>query len=203
MVSSWLLLYVFTKAKHKTHEMITQTQKDDPSCFDDAMQLQALPDIAHSGLSAVAVDVKKQQTANSTEYVCIHPVCSYSVSVVTRAHNARSYDVDHVCMKSKPVDVNVPVATFNRCCKHTDFTNSNDSKAVVFELFSTKLIEIGLHCVHTSLIFNEAFKKQNPVFRYPISGYTAHSDIKGRSPDPISPRRTRRKGVWLHETTSG
>ena len=89
-------------------------------------------------------------------------------SVVTRVHNARSYDVDHVCMKSKPVDVNVPAAAFNRCCKHADFTNSNDSKAVVFELFSTKqekLIEIGLHCMHTGLVFNEAFKKQNPVFR--------------------------------------
>ena len=66
VVSSWLLLYVFTKAEHKTHEMITQTQKDDSSCFDDVMQLQALPDIAHSGLSAVASDVKKQQTAPST-----------------------------------------------------------------------------------------------------------------------------------------
>ena len=32
---------------------------------------QALPDIAHSGLYAVALDVKKQQTANRTEYVCI------------------------------------------------------------------------------------------------------------------------------------
>ena len=96
---------------HKTHEMITQTQKDDSSCFDDVMQL--LPEIAHSGLSAVALDVKKQQTANSTEYVRIHPVRSHSVSVVTRAHNARSYDVDHGCMKSKPVDVNVPAAAFN------------------------------------------------------------------------------------------
>ena len=168
VVSSWLLLYVFTKVKHKTHEMITQTQKDDSSCFDDVMQLQALPDIAQSGLSAVALDVKKQQTANSTEYVRIHPVRLHSVSVVTRAHNARSYDVDHGCMKSKPVNVNVSAAAFNRCCKHADFTNSNDSKAVVFELFSTKqekLIEIGLHCVHTSLVFREAFKKQNPVFR--------------------------------------
>ena len=113
VVSPWLLLYVFTKAKHKTHQMITQTQKDDSSCFDDVMQLRALPDIAHSGLSAVALDVKKQQTTNSTEYVRIHPVRSHSVSVVTRAHNARSYDVDHGCMKSKPVDVNVPAAAFN------------------------------------------------------------------------------------------
>ena len=168
VVSSWLLLYVFTKAKQKAHEMITHTQKDDSSCFDDVMQLQALPDIAHSGLFAVDLDVKKQQTANSTEYVRIHPVRSHSVSVVTRAHNARSYDVDHGCMKSKPVDVNVPVAAFNGCCKHADFTNSSDSKSVVFELFSKKqdkLIEIELHCVHTSLVFSEAFKKQNPVFR--------------------------------------
>ncbi len=93
----------------------------------DVMQLQALTDIAHSGLSAVALDVKKQQTANSTEYVRIHSVRSHSVSVVTRAHNARSYGVDHGWMKSKPVDVNVPAAAFNRCCKHTNFTNSSDS----------------------------------------------------------------------------
>ena len=66
LVSSWLLLYVFTKTMHKTHEMITQTQKDHSSCFDDVMQLQALPDIAHSGLYAVDLDVKKQQTALST-----------------------------------------------------------------------------------------------------------------------------------------
>ena len=82
LVSSWLLLYVLTKTMHKTHEMINQTQKDDSSCFDDVMQLQALPDIAHSELYAVALDVKK--TANSTEYVRIHPVRSHSVSVVTR-----------------------------------------------------------------------------------------------------------------------
>ena len=125
VVSSWLLLYVFTKAKHKTHEMIIQTQKDNSSCFDDVMQLQALPDIAHSGLSAVALDVKKQQTANSKQ----HRVRLHSVSVVTRAHNARSYDVDHGCMKSMPVDVNVPAAAFNRCCRHADFTNSNDSSS--------------------------------------------------------------------------
>ena len=159
---------MFTKAKHKTHQMITQTQKDDSSCFDDVMQLQALPDIAHSGLSAIALDVKKQQAANSTEYVRIHPVRSHSVSVVTRAHNARSQNVDPGCMKSRPVDVNVPAAAFNRCCKHAHFTNSNDSKAVVFELFPTKqekLIEIGLHCVHNSLVFSEAFEKQNPVSR--------------------------------------
>ena len=40
--------------------------------------------------------------------------------------------------------------------------------AVVFELFSTKqekLLEIGLHCVHTNLVFSEAFKKPNLVFR--------------------------------------
>ena len=42
------------------------------------------PNIAHSGLFAVALDVK---TANSMEYVRIHSVRSHSVSVVTRAHN--------------------------------------------------------------------------------------------------------------------
>ena len=86
---------------------------------------------------------------------------------MTRAHNARSYDVDNGCMKSKPVDVNIPAAAFNRCCKHAD-SQTATTVAVVFELFSTKqekLIEIELHCVHTSLVFSEAFKKQNPVFR--------------------------------------
>ena len=144
--------------------MITQTQKDDSSCFDDVMQLQALPDISHSGLYAVALDVKNSKR---TEYVRIHPVRSHSVSVVTREHNARSYDVDHGCMKSKPVDVNVPAAAFNRCCRHADFTNSNDSssslRVVLYE--TREAIEIGLHCVHTSLVFSEAFKKLNPVFR--------------------------------------
>ena len=161
VVSSWLLMYVFTKAMDKTHEMITQTQKDDSSCFDDVIQLQAAPDIAHSGLSAVALDVKKK--ANSKQ----HRVRSHSVSVVTRAHNARSYDVDHGCMKSKPVDVNVSATAFNRCCRHAHFTNSNDSscslRVVLYE--TREANEIGLHCVHTSLVFSEAFKKQNPVFR--------------------------------------
>ena len=144
--------------------MITQTQKDDSSCFDDVMQLQALPDLS---LRTVCGRFRRQKTANGTEYVRIHPVRSHSVSVVTRAHNARLYDVDHGCMKSKPVDVNVPAAAFNRCCRHGDFTNSNDSscslRVVLYE--TREAIEIGLHCVHTSLVFSEAFKKLNPVFR--------------------------------------
>ena len=40
--------------------------------------------------------------------------------------------------------------------------------AVVFELFSSKQeirIEICLHGVHTNLVFSEAFKKLNPVYR--------------------------------------
>ena len=150
---------------HKTHQMITQTQKDDSSCFDDVMQLQ-VPS-RYRSLRTVYGRFRRQRTANSTEYVRIHPVRSHSVSVVTRAHNARSYDVDHGCMKSKPVDVNVPAAAFNRCCRHADFTNSNDSscslRVVLYE--TSEAIEIGLHCVHTSLVFSEAFKKLNPVFR--------------------------------------
>ena len=78
--------------------------------------------------------------------------------------------------------------------------------AVVFELFSTKqekLIEIGLYCLHSSLVFSEAFKKPNPVFRQPISGYAAHSGSKGCSPDPISPgSMMRQKEVWLRKTTA-
>ena len=70
-------------------------------------------------------------------------------------------------MKSKPVDVNVPVAVFNCCCRHAEITKTT-TLAVVFELFSTKqgkLNEIGLHCVHTNLVFSEVFKKPNLVFR--------------------------------------
>ena len=147
VVSSWLLLYVFIKAKHKTHEMITQTQKDSSSCFNDVMQLQrpvhtrpewiaigsrsscqcgqASSPSRHRSLWTVCGRFRRQKTANSKQ----HRVRLHSVSVVTRAHNARSYDVDHGCMKSMPVDVNVPAAAFNRCCRHADFTNSNDSSS--------------------------------------------------------------------------
>ena len=122
------------------------------------------PDITHSGLSAVALDVK---TANSIEYVLIHSVRSHSVVVVTQAHNAR-------------FDVNVPTVTFNCCCRHADFTNSNDSscslRAVLYE--TREANEIGLHCLHTSLVFSEAFKKSKPVHRM-----------------------TWRKGDWLRETS--
>ena len=57
--------------------------------------------------------------------------------------------------------------SFNRCCRHADFTNSNDSSCSLrVVLYKTReAIEIGLHCVHTSLVFSEAFKKLNPVFR--------------------------------------
>ena len=45
--------------------------------------------------------------------------------------------------------------------------------AVVFKLLSSKqekIIVIGLHCVHTNLVFTEAFKKPNPVFSWQILG---------------------------------
>ena len=37
--------------------------------------------------------------------------------------------------------------------------------AVVVLYETREAIEIELHCVHTSLVFSEAFKKLNPVFR--------------------------------------
>ena len=65
-------------------------------------------------------------------------------------------------MKSKPVWPRLMAAV------NMQISQTATTLAAVFELFSTKqekLIEIGLHCVHTSLVFSEAFKKQNPVFR--------------------------------------
>ena len=59
------------KAMHKIHEIITQTPKDDSSCFNDVS--------SKFFQTAVAFDVK-QQTASS--------ISSHSVSIVTQAHNA-------------------------------------------------------------------------------------------------------------------
>ena len=78
-----------------------------------------------------------------------------------------TYDVDHGCMKLKPVDVNVPLPCLNAAV-HIQTSQTATTLAVVFELFSTKqekLIKIGLHCLHTNLVFSEVFKKPNPVFR--------------------------------------
>ena len=168
---------MFTKAKHKTHEMITQTQKDDSSCFDDVMQLQALPDIAHSGLSAVALDVK-----NSTEYVRIHPVCSHSVSVVTRAHNARSYDVNHGC-----------TSTFTRlrliAAVNMQISQTATTLAVVFELFSTKqekLIEIGFFCTACIPVWSLVKHLRNKIrsldSRFLATRHTATSKVVHQTP---------------------
>ena len=60
--------------------------------------------------------------------------------------------------------------------------------AVVFELFSMqqeKLIEIGLHCVHTNLVFSEAFKKPNSV----ISGYYSNTATSKAVHRPIFVRK--------------
>ena len=84
LVSSWLLLYVFTKTMHKTHEMITQTQKDDSSCFDDVRRHATPSPSRYRSLRTVCGRFRRQKTTNSTEYVRIHPVRSHSVSVVTR-----------------------------------------------------------------------------------------------------------------------
>ena len=139
--------------------MITQTQKDDSSCFDDVsskpFNSSTLPDhIAHSGLSVVALDVK---TANSIEYVRIHSVRSHSVAVVTQAHHARR------------TTSSLPTSTFPRppLIAAVDFTNSNDSScSVPVVLYETREAnEIGLHCLYTSLVFSEACKTPNPVFR--------------------------------------
>ena len=124
----------------------------------------------------VALDVK---TANSIEYVPIHSVRSHSVAVVTQAHNARR------------TTSSLPTSTFPRphliAAVVMQILQTATTLAVVVLYETREANEIGLHCLHTSLVFSEAFKKLNPVFRRPISGYAAHSDIKGCSPDPIRP----------------
>ena len=84
-------------------------------------------DIAHSGLSAIVLDVK---TANSIEYVRIHSVRSHSVAVVTEAHYARRRTSS------------LPTSTFPRlhliAAVDMQISQTATTVAVVFELFSTK-----------------------------------------------------------------
>ena len=102
VVSSWLLLYVFTKAKHKTHEMTTQIQKDDSYCFDDVMQLQALPDIAHAGLDCF----RRQKTAHSKQHrVLSHPSSTFAFSLRCDTSSQR-----WIVRRRSWLHVNVPAA---------------------------------------------------------------------------------------------
>ena len=100
------------------------------------------------------------------EYVRIHPIRSQSVFVVTRTHN----DADHMtdCLG----DGSLSMLAFPWPCLiaavDMHISQTATTLAVVFELFSTKqekLIEVRLHCMHINLVFSEAFKKPNPVFR--------------------------------------
>ena len=56
----------------------------------------------------------------------------------------------------EPADVNVPAAALNCCSRQANFTNSNDSsgslRVVLYETREGN--EIGLHGVHTSLVFS-------------------------------------------------
>ena len=106
-------------------------------------------------------------------FVCIalHRTRSHSVSVVTRAYNA-TYEVDHHDMADCLRDGRLSTSTFPQprliIAVDMQISQTATTVAVVFELFSTKqdkLIEIGLHCLHTSLVFSEVFKKPNPGFR--------------------------------------
>ena len=54
-----------------------------------------------------------------------------------RSEVCNPYDVDHVCMKSKPVDVNVSAAAFIAAVD-MQISQTATTLAVVFELFSTK-----------------------------------------------------------------
>ena len=101
-----------------------------------------VPDhIAHSGLSAVALDVI---TANSIEYVPIHSVRSHSVAVVTQAHNARR------------TTSSLPTSTFPRphliAAVVMQISQTATTLAVVVLYETREANEIGLHCLHTSLV---------------------------------------------------
>ena len=149
------------------------------------------PDIAHSGLSAVALDLK---TANSIDYVRIHSLRSHSVPVVTQVHNAKRRTSSLPTSKfpwphsiaAVDVLISQTAATRASCCL----------RVVLFE--TREANEIQFQCLHTNLVFSKTFNKLNPVFRKPISVYAAHSDIKACSSDPISPSAG--KEVWLRET---
>ena len=87
-----------------------------------------VPDhIAHSGLSAVALDVK---ASNSIKYVRIHSVRSHSVAVVTQVHNA------------KRTTSSLSTSAFPRshlvAAEDMQISQTATTLAVVFELFSTK-----------------------------------------------------------------
>ena len=67
-------------------------------------------------------------------------------------------------MKSKPVNINVPMAAFINCCyRHADFTNSNDYRCSL-ELFfkkQEKLIEIGFAlCAYQSGLLVKRLRNQ-------------------------------------------
>ena len=77
-------------------------------------------------------------------------------------HNARRQS----SIMMKPVDVNIPPVAF--AAVDMQISQTAMTLAVVLELFSMKqdkTIEIGLHCMHTNLVFSETFKKPNPVSR--------------------------------------
>ena len=59
----------------------------------------------------------------------------------------------------KPANINVPTVAVSY---DMQISQTATSLAVVFELL---VIKIGLYCVHTSLVFSEAFKEPNLVFR--------------------------------------
>ena len=90
----------------------------------------------------------------------------------------------------KPVDINVFLVAFAAVDKQ--ISQTADTLAVVYEFFSTKqkkTIEIGLHFMHTNLVFTEAFKLRNQIWYldHRFSVQRQHSDFKGCPPDAFSP----------------
>ena len=90
----------------------------------------------------------------------MHPVCLQPVFVVTRAQNAMS-DVNHDEAHQRSSVVFIAVDTLQQILQTVT------TLAVAFKLFSMKqekLIEIGLHWVHTNLVSSEAFKTKSSIY---------------------------------------
>ena len=65
---------------------------------------------------------------------------------------------------TKPVDVNGPPFAFADV--DMQISQTVTTVAVAFELFcrkEEKIIEIGLHCVHTNLVFSETFNRARKI----------------------------------------
>ena len=114
---------------HKTSEIITQTQEDDSSCFDDVSS-KPLNSSTRSYRSLWTVRGRfKRQNRKQHRVSSHHSVRAQSVAVVTQAHNARR------AMSS------LPTSTFPRshliAAVDIHISQTATTLAVVFESFYT------------------------------------------------------------------